>query len=452
MTNQLLKNTCTSSRDDRSHRREFLRGAGVTAGALTILGTFPFKELIAEDEQPRPLPPPGKADSCIFLWLGGGACHIDTWDPKAKGDPATKKAGSYYDSISTAVSGVQVCQHLPRMANLLDRTVLVRTVHHDVVDEHAAAVNRLHTGRPTAGTTIYPSIGSVVTQQLGARGAGVPAYVVMGYPSASRGPGFLGAKHGYVYLTDTAAGPAGLKRPEDVSQDRQARRDRLLGVLRDQYQERRADQPAVRDYLAVSRESDKLAGATFMEVFNLRSEADSLRASYGGEFGQRCLLARRLVESGVRFVEVSFNLNFINGTGWDTHNEGQQQQHVLIEQLDHALAALIEDLERRGRLDQTLIVVATEFGRPPEFDGGGGRGHYSKAFSLVLAGGGLRNGQVIGRTDELGKTILERPVSVPDVHATIYHAMGISPEELLYDGDRPVPITDHGIPIPELFA
>src|SRR5690606_11419782 len=115
-----------------------------------------------------------------------------------------------------------------------------------------------------------------------------------------------------------------------------------------------------------------------MQVFDLNSESDSLRSTYGDEFGQRCLLARRLVQSGVRFVEVSFNLNFINGTGWDTHNDGQLNQHILIDQLDQALAALVDDLERCQRLDRTLIVVATEFGRPPEFDGGGGRGHYSK--------------------------------------------------------------------------
>jgi uncharacterized protein (DUF1501 family) len=145
-------------------------------------------------------------------------------------------------------------------------------------------------------------------------------------------------------------------------------------------------------------------------------------------------------------------LNFINGTGWDTHNQGQLNQHIMIEQLDRAMAALIEDLERCNRLDKTLIVVATEFGRPPEFDGGGGRGHYSKAFSMVLAGGGLKTGQVIGTTDDLGKEILDSPISIPDFHATIYAALGINPAEELYDGVRPVPITDRGQPVTACFA
>ena len=434
-------------------RREFLHASGATvaAAAGSHLLIRPTHQLLANDTTAKPLPK-ATADSCIFLWLGGGACHIDTWDPKRKGDAKAKKAGSYYDAIPTAIDGVQVCEHLPRMAKLLDRAVVMRTCHHDVIDEHAAAVNRVHVGRPPTGTTIYPSIGSVASHELGARGEGVPAYVVMGYPSASRGPGFLGAKHGYLYLTETALGPTGLKRPADVTDERQRRREIMLAELRRGYLGRNPGQRRLEDYAEVGMEGLKLAGPKFMSVFDLKSESDSVREAYGGEFGQRCLLARRLVQEGVRFVEVSFNLNFINGTGWDTHNDGQLNQHIMIEQLDQAFATLIEDLERQQRLDKTLIVVATEFGRPPEFDGGGGRGHYSKAFSMVLAGGGLKTGQAIGTTDELGHVILETPVSIPDFHATIYQAMGIDPAKELYDGERPVPMTDRGTPVAACFG
>jgi hypothetical protein len=401
--------------------------------------------------QPSWSKPPiqGKADSCIFLWLGGGACHVDTFDPKHQ-STGLKDPGSAYAAIPTNLDGVQLCEHLPRMANLMDRAVLLRTLNHDVVDEHAAATNRVHTGRPTTGTTIYPSIGSVITHQLGARGEEVPPYVVMGYPSASRGPGFLGAEYGYIYLTDTKSGPAGLSRP--VNDIRAERREQLLLGLRDGFTKRHAKDTKIQEYTSSARAGLKLAGPEFMRVFDLSNESDSVREAYGSEFGQRCLLARRLVENGVRFVEVSYNLNFINGTGWDTHNEGQQNQHLLIQDLDRSMATLLEDLERRGRLDKTLVVVATEFGRPPEFDGGGGRGHQSTTFSGLLAGGGLRGGQVIGETDELGKKILERPVSIPDFHATIYQALGIDPAHELLDGERPVPITDQGQPIVELFG
>ena len=426
-------------------RRRFLQLAGSAAAMTPALGVT-----ATPPRQQSSKSPMGRAESCILLWLGGGACHIDTWDPKRKGD-GQKQPGSYYDPIPTAVAGVQVCEHLKQSAKVLDRCVLLRSVHHEVIDEHAAATNRLHTGRPPAGTTIYPSIGSVVAHQRGAAGTAVPPYVVMGYPSASRGPGFLGAGAGYVYLTDTQAGPAGLRRPDGIDLRRQRRREKLLARIRGRFLGRNPGDRRVADYSTAAAQGLKLAGPKFMGVFDLKSESDALRAAYGSEFGQRCLLARRLVESGVRFVEVSFNLNFINGTGWDTHNQGQQQQHVLIQQLDRGFSTLITDLEKRGRLDRTLIVIATEFGRPPEFDAGGGRGHHSKAFSVVLAGGGLKTGQVIGTTDELGKNILTRPVSIPDLHATIYSALGINPAKELYDGVRPVPITDRGKSLAELF-
>jgi arylsulfatase A-like enzyme len=177
-----------------------------------------------------------------------------------------------------------------------------------------------------------------------------------------------------------------------------------------------------------------------------------LRAQYGGEFGQRCLLARRLVERGVRFIEVSHNLNFINGTGWDVHNAGIKQQHGLIAELDTALASLIVDLETRRLLDRTLIVITSVFGRPPDFDSGGGRGHQGRTFTCVLAGGGLRHCGAYGETDELSRKYVRDPVSVPDFFATIHAAMGVDYTKNLYDGDRPVPITDGGKPIAALFG
>ncbi len=396
--------------------------------------------------------PLGKAEHCILMWLGGGACQIDTFDPKRQGDPQAKKAGSAYAAIPTAIPGVQVCEHLAKTAAAFDRMIPVRTVHHDVIDEHAAATYRMHTGRPISETIVYPSVGSVIVHERGPAGDGVPAYVLVGYPSTARGPGFLGAKANYVYLTETGSGPAGLTRPADVTADRQSRRENLLAALRTEYRGRSADDARIAAYDDSISEALRLAGPRFGQVFDLDREPAALRTAYGGEFGQRCLLARRLVEAGSRFVEVSHNLNFSNGTGWDTHNEGQLNQHLLIQELDSALAALVLDLEAKRLLDKTLIVVATEFGRPPEFDGGGGRGHQGKAFSVLLAGGGLRTGRAIGTTDDLGKTVADRPVSVPDLHATMYAALGIDTRTDLHAGDRPVPITDGGVPIAELFG
>ncbi len=436
-------------------RREFFSLAaqsGLAATAASMAGARIFAAPDDKEKKDEKAAPLGKAEHCIFLWLGGGAAHIDTWDAKRLGDPKKKVAGSAYEAIPTAIKDVQVTKHLSRCAKVLDRFTLFRTVNHTVIDEHAAAVNRMHTGRPTSGSVVYPSIGSVISHERGAAAEGVPAYVVMGYPNVTREPGFLGAKYGYLYLTDTAAGPDGLTRPPEIDAEHQARREKLLAGVSSGFNEKNKGDKAIAEYATSSREGFKLAGPQFMNVFNLDKEPATLRESYGGEFGQRCLLARRLVQAGVRFSEVSFNLNFINGTGWDTHNQGQLQQHVLIDELDKALSTLVLDLENCKLFDKTLIVVATEFGRPPEFDGGGGRGHYSKAFSCVTAGGGLKNAQAIGETDELGKKIVKQPVSVADFHATVYAAMGIDPNKNLHDGDRPVPITDNGKAVVEAFA
>lgn len=395
--------------------------------------------------------PPGKAENCIFLWFGGGMAQIDTFDPKRRGDPEARVAGSAYGSIKTAVDGVRVCEHLPRVADRLDRMTILRTTNHDVIDEHGAATNRMYTGRKVSGTVVYPSIGSIVNHELESP-PGVPGYVLVGYPSVSRGPGFLGSRYGFLYLTDTRVGPAGLSQPGWLDAGRAQRRAGLLAKVREVARAELPPGHPVAQYDDVIGQSQELAAGSFKECFELEREPTSLRETYGGEFGQRCLLARRLVQKGVRFVEVLHNLNFVNGTGWDTHNQGQLMQHVLIQEVDLAVSALLDDLEKQQMLDKTLIVLSTEFGRPAAFDGGGGRGHQGSAFSTVLAGGGLNHVGAWGETDELAKLPLSHPLSVADFHATIHHALGIDPHKVLFDGDRPVPITDMGEPVAKLFS
>jgi hypothetical protein len=423
------------------NRRQFITTTGAALGA-------PWLPLGAEQVGPALFR--GKAQHVISLWLGGGLSQIDTFDPKGLGDPKAKRAGSFYESISTAVQGVRVCEHLPKTAPLLDRMTILRTVNHNVVDEHAAAVNRMHTGRSVSGTVIYPSLGSIIAHERGAAAESAPPYVVVGYPSATRGPGFLGAKAGYLYLTETGRGPAGLSLPSGLGNERAARRESYLAALQKSGQG--SGDTRLADYDAAIEQSLRLSGPEFNRVFRLEEERADLRNEYGGEFGQRCLLARRLVERGVRFIEVSHNLNFINGAGWDIHNSGILKQHELIRELDSALATLVRDLEERNLLDKTIVMVSSEFGRPPEFDSGGGRGHQGKAFSCVLAGGGLRHCGAYGETDELSKKVVADPVSVPDMFATIHAALGIDYTRNLYDGDRPVPITDGGQPIAKLFG
>ena len=424
-------------------RREFLIRSSLATGAAAI-GAPAFAE-----ETKVPL---GKAEHCLFIWLGGGMSQVDTFDAKTTRGDGKKQAGCYYDTIETAIPGVRFCEHLPRLAKLADRLVPVRTVNHTVIDEHAAAVNRMHTGRPVSGSVVYPSIGSIISHVKHAATEGVPPYMLIGYPSATRGPGFLGPKAGYVYLTDTAAGPTGLSRMPGITDEREQRRESLLGTLRESFVKRNPGDKLVQDYDDAIGEVFRLQGGDFMKAFDLASEPGDLRSEYGDEFGQRCLLGRRLIQRGVRFVEVGFNLNFVNGAGWDAHNAAQKQVHGLIQRLDQGVAVLLGDLEKQRLLDKTLVVIATEFGRPSTFDAGGGRGHYGKCFTCVLAGGGLRTGQAVGTTDEIAMKIVDEPVGVPDLFATIFAAMGISPAKNLMDGERPVPITDKGEVIRKLFA
>jgi len=429
-------------------RRQFIANSiAIPTAALAADSLFAEENL---EHMPWTFPA-GKVEHVIMVWLGGGSCHIDTWDPKRLGDAKTGTAGSYYSPIDTAIAGTQVCEHLPRCANILDRFNILRTVHHDIIDEHAVATNMVHTGRKTTGTITYPSIGSAVSFHRKAVSEKAPPYVLIGYPNVTRGPGFLGSKAGFMYLTETAEGPAGLSRSPDVNDQRQRRRESLLAQVRRDFLARDTSE-AIAQYDETISQALKLAGPQFMSAFELDKEPAALRNAYGGEFGQRCLLSRRLIQRGVRFIEVSHNLNFVNGTGWDTHDEGQLNQHILIQELDHALATLVTDLEQKKLLDKTLIVVASEFGRPAGFDAGGGRGHHSKCFSVALAGGGLNNGVTVGTSDELGMKIVDRPISIADLHATIHWSMGTNPRKLMYAGDRPVPTTDQGTPVKELFV
>src|SRR6056297_4152733 len=259
------------------NRREFL-AASAAAGALAFPQLTHANDKLAVDDKLIK----GKAEHVISIWLGGGMGQIDSFDPKRKGDPQKKLAGSYYDSIETAVPDVRVCEHLPQLAGLMDRVTAVRSVHHEVIDEHAAATNRMHTGRPISGTVTYPSLGSIIAHERGAADEGAPPYVLIGYPNVTRGPGFLGTRDSYLYLTDTSQGPAGLTRADGISPQQQAQREELLAVLK-----RNADpttEQRLLDYDAAIEQSLKLSGPEFMRVFELDHESADLRNRYGGEF------------------------------------------------------------------------------------------------------------------------------------------------------------------------
>ncbi len=443
----------TEQRSDRLlGRRDFLGGVargGAVAGVTTLLGNLSAST--PDGRVKTKGRPAATADSCIFVWLPGGMCHVDTLDPKPKGN-GKDVPGGYYNPIKTAVSGIEVCEHLPQLAERMDRLAIVRSLHHQF-SNHTQAVDFVHTGRLPSGTVVYPSLGSVVARELGGLDPQAPPYVVIGYPMQPRGPGFLGGENSYVYVTDVEAGPAVLQVPRGTSPAEYADRVAVLKEFSQIGFEEHPGSATGKAYASTMSKAFEMMSEKFQHAFSVKDERADLREAYGEEFGQRLLLSRRLVENGIRFVECSFNLHFINGYGWDTHAFAQERVHLLIRQLDRGLSVLIEDLDRRGMFDRTLVVVATEFGRPPEFDGQGGRGHHSKAFSAILFGGGVGGGRVIGATDHLGREIVDRPISIPDFHATIHRALGIDPDKHLITPDsRPVPITDFGKPVEEFFA
>ena len=420
-------------------RRDFL--AAVTAAAPAAVG-MPFARGSEAHDFPR-----GKAEHCIFIWLGGGAAQIDTWDPKQKGDAKAGKAGSYYDAIPTAVAGVEVCAPLPRCAAMLDRFAVLRTVHHGVIDEHARATNQVHTGRPTAGTITYPSIGSAVSYTRGSINDRVPAYILIGYPNVTRGPGFLGAEAGYVYLTDTRVGPAGFARQPEITDARQRRREALLDEMRSGGRDPERLPAIVADYDAASRQAFRMAGPDFMNLFNLSAEPGSLRDEYGGEFGQRLLLSRRLVEGGVRFVQVTHG-------GWDHHANLGTALETTARQVDRPIAGLLGDLADRGLLEETLVIWGGEFGRTPHSQGADGRDHNNKGFTLWMAGGGVKGGMAYGATDDYGYEAIEKRMHIHDWHATLLHLLGLDHERLTYPyAGRDFRLTDvHGAVAREIIA
>ena len=274
---------------DQSNRRAAASGSAISRRAFQQFGVATAASMTSPLASPEafaaePLVARGRAQACVLLWLGGGMCHVDTLDPKRVGAPKSNKAGSAYRSIPTAIAGVEVCQHLARTARLLDRGVLLRSMTHALKVDHADSTNLMKTGRTPSGTVVYPSLGSLVSHQRGRRADDVPPYIVMGYPNVTRGPGFLGSRHGYLYLTDAESGPTGLQRPFDVDLVRQHRRSELLGLLRTRAVGRSNGDATIANYDGAIEDAQKLMHGSFARVFDLKAERDETRLRYGSPF------------------------------------------------------------------------------------------------------------------------------------------------------------------------
>ncbi|MGH7225721.1 MAG: DUF1501 domain-containing protein [Gemmataceae bacterium] len=414
-------------------RRDLLKLSAAGVSAVSLSG---WLKVLAS----RAAGQPSKHKSCILLWMDGGPSHKDTFDLK----PGTKNGGEF-KPISTAVPGIQISEHFPKLAQLMNHTALLRGMSTGE-GAHGRAKYYMHTGyKEGQGGLSYPSLGSLVSAEIGRPEAAMPNYVAIG--NRTYGAGFLGVRHAPLIVNTPARGVENLKPMVNGSHF-----DDRLGLLQEMesafYRDYKADAGA--DHKTTYQRAVTLMQSKEAKAFDLSQEPASSREAYGsGRFGEGCLLARRLVESGVSFVEVTLG-------GWDTHQNNWDRVKQLSRQVDPAITALVNDLKQRGLLDSTLIIWMGEFGRTPRINKRGakpGRDHYPRAWSTMMIGGGIKGGQVIGKTDQEGAAVVERPISALDFLATVCAVLGIDWNKQNHTPiGRPIRIVDKGAnPIKELL-
>jgi hypothetical protein len=412
--------------DSSISRRDLLKMTSLGILGGTVSGWFNVLAARAQTAASQGV----KHKSCILLWMGGGVAQSHTWDIKS---------GGHFNTTKTSVAGIDgISEHLPKMAAQMHHVALLRSMRTGDAN-HRSGTYLMHTGfRQGSGGVTYPSIGSIVAKELGDPKFELPNYIALGN---GLGAGYLGPRFSPF---KTSAGRGGI--PDlspDVSMNEFEQRVSLVDEL---------DRAFNTDYVAPSilahhvgvQQAVRLMKSNKTKAFDLSAEPASVQDAYGSSgFGKSCLLARRLIEVGVPFVEVSLG-------GWDTHKDTDNRVNKLSETLDAPMAALIADLKERGLLDSTLVVCASEFGRTP----GSGQNHFAKAWTTVMAGAGVKGGRVIGKTDGKGDAVVDRAINSPDFMATICKALGIDhTKEYTTRSGRPKMVVAKGAsPVKELFA
>jgi hypothetical protein len=401
---------------------------------------------------------PQRRRSCILLWMSGGPSQIDTFDLK----PGHRNGGPFRE-IATSAPGVRISEHLPQLARQMHDMVLIRSMSTREGD-HGRATYYLHTGYLPQGAIQFPTMGSLISKELGAPDAALPNFVSIApfraFNAAAYSSGFLGPQYAPLLIGDRGnqfvvqqPGQDNIRdalRVEDLTSDvSRAQTDARINLLEQMERDFASRHPGVspRSHVTAYNRAVRLMRTSAARAFNVDEEPAAVRDRYGRTlFGQGCLLARRLVERGVPFVEVSLGGFAGNNLGWDTHNQNFNTVRQLSGILDPAWGTLMEDLRGRGMLDSTLIVWMGEFGRTPRINPQRGRDHFPNAWSTVLAGGGLNGGQVVGRTSADGMTVeSERPTSVADLIATVCRALGVDHQrQNMSNVGRPIRIADAG--------
>jgi len=433
--------SATTSGEGLTTRRGFMKSLCVSAGAGAL--TLSWRDMLLA--RTNELRKSGKR--MILLWMDGGPSQYDTFNPK----PGSEYQGPS-KAIPTNVPGIEIAEHWPHTAKVFDKIALIRSMVSEEKD-HFRAIKLVRTGYPIKPTIAYPTWGSVVARDRWDPGFDLPAFVRIGKPRIKTrdvNSGVLGPRYESFKIDEPG------KLPEDVhptvAADVLRRRLALSAKLDEQFAARGSRRAAIEQREIYDRTS-RFVLSPLLDAFKLDSEPEKLRDAYGrNAFGQGCLLARRLVEAGVSFIEV-INGGSLNDQGGDTHKRGFKENPILAGETDSGYATLLTDLADRGMLENTLVVWMGEFCRTPKYeDDAGGRNHYSEGWLVGMSGGGVKMGQVIGATDKDNVKVTDRPISVPDLFCTFSHVLGMDPRsEYFTDQDQPLKLVEGGEVIKELF-
>lgn len=435
---------------DQLSRRNFLTATASMLG-VSASGWLPaFAEQVSNDPQRR--------RQCILLWMAGGPSQMDTFDLK----PDHENGGEFKE-IATNVPGVRISEHLPKLAKHADKLAIVRSLSTREGD-HARGTQLMRTGKAPGGPVAYPSIGSSLSKQLDYEQNNLPSYISIGsnasFAPAAFGPGFLGPSYAPTPVGVTRSGDEEtyprlgvnhLRAPEGIAADQNAIRRQLWNTLQDDFLATHKVGNAIAHDTAYRR-AMRMMDSNAAEAFELDKESDAVREAYGTSlFGQGCLLARRLIERGVPFVEVGLGAAGDN-IGWDTHANNFDSVKTLSEQLDAGWGTLMAELAERGLLETTTILWMGEFGRTPTINSNGGRDHFPQAWTCVFGGGGIAGGQAYGKTSDSGAEVVDKKADVGNVLATLCSALGVDPDhENLTPKNRPIKIVEGGA-IDELLS
>ena len=418
------------------NRRQFING--VAKSCLGVSAILSSQDLLSM-QLPSQVP---TARSVIFLYMAGGMTHVDTLDPK----PENKDVMGETTAIDTSADGIQLGHWLPKTAQQMHRAAIIRSLNTNQ-GAHAQANYLLHTSYQRRGTILHPTMGAWVSRFTEKLNRTLPSNVKINGGSDVLGAGYFEKKHGPLPLGNPSAGIQNVAKSGYLDDTMYNKRLEISSKFNKSFSGM-YPQKQIRAYTDLYDDAIRLMKSDDLKAFDLTHEDQKTRDEYGdNNFGQGCLLARRLVETGVRFVEVQLG-------GWDMHNQVFDALETRAQQLDSGLSSLLIDLDRRGLLSSTLVVLASEFGRTPEVKPGRiGRDHHPSAFSTLLAGGGIKTGYVHGVSDERAHYVEEGGVGMEDLNATIAHAMGINVNKTIYSpGGRPFKVAHDGQVISDILA